>query len=433
MTVRAPGGSARRAPTATPRPRPRGRRPSMRRAGSPCSSASAGASTGSRSAASQPWSAAGADARCMTQHLDEHQLGQAGRHEARARVRRHALGGSVGDARLHPSACRRPRAAAPRTPTGRRAARDRRAGRRTRGSRTPDRRAHLRRRGGWPGDRSHGSGSSSSLIGTHAPATRHRSCGGRRRAGRSRRRLSAQWRSPSSAVTQHVRERRCGTEITRSAPGCSSVGQRRRPRLERERLGELGAEEDRALQAELLERGMQHGGGSGPSRCRVAHGHTFGVSAITCGVSVMDLSDFFARILEYAPHRISGEPVGSPNSGRGHAHDRASPSHHVALTVRDLSVSVPWYEALFDAEPVIDEDTDPDMHHTVYLVANGTLFGLHQHGTPAPAEHSASSASGSTTSPSAAPTAPSSRSGQPASTSSASPTAASRTPTTARA
>jgi len=60
------------------------------------------------------------------------------------------------------------------------------------------------------------------------------------------------------------------------------------------------------------------------------------------------------------------------------------PLTHVALTVRDLSVSVPWYEALLDAEPVIDEDTDPDMHHTVYLLGNGTLLGLHQHGTPAP-------------------------------------------------
>jgi catechol 2,3-dioxygenase-like lactoylglutathione lyase family enzyme len=62
------------------------------------------------------------------------------------------------------------------------------------------------------------------------------------------------------------------------------------------------------------------------------------------------------------------------------------PLTHVALTVRDLSVSVPWYEALFDAEPVIDEDTDPDMHHTVYLLGNGTLIGLHEHGTRAPKE-----------------------------------------------
>ena len=56
---------------------------------------------------------------------------------------------------------------------------------------------------------------------------------------------------------------------------------------------------------------------------------------------------------------------------------------HVAVTVRDLSVSVPWYEALFDAKPVLDEDTTPDMHHTVYLLGD-TLFGLHQHQTPAP-------------------------------------------------
>jgi len=59
---------------------------------------------------------------------------------------------------------------------------------------------------------------------------------------------------------------------------------------------------------------------------------------------------------------------------------------HVALTVRDLSVSAPWYQALFDTEPVIDEDTDPHLHHTVYLVGGGTLIGLHQHETPAPAE-----------------------------------------------
>src|SRR5947208_16702475 len=61
------------------------------------------------------------------------------------------------------------------------------------------------------------------------------------------------------------------------------------------------------------------------------------------------------------------------------------PLAHAAFTVRDLTVSVPWYEALFDADPVIDEDTDPDMHHTVYMLGNGTLIGLHQHGTPAPA------------------------------------------------
>ena len=59
------------------------------------------------------------------------------------------------------------------------------------------------------------------------------------------------------------------------------------------------------------------------------------------------------------------------------------PLTHVALTVRDLSVSVPWYEAILDAQPVLDEDTDPNFHHTVYLLGNGTLLGLHQHQTPA--------------------------------------------------
>ena len=62
------------------------------------------------------------------------------------------------------------------------------------------------------------------------------------------------------------------------------------------------------------------------------------------------------------------------------------PLAHVALTVRDLSVSVPWYEALFDAEPVLDEDTDADFHHTVYMIGNGTLIGLHQHAKVAPDE-----------------------------------------------
>jgi glyoxylase I family protein len=62
------------------------------------------------------------------------------------------------------------------------------------------------------------------------------------------------------------------------------------------------------------------------------------------------------------------------------------PITHVALTVRDLSVSVPWYEALLEAKPALDEDTDPDFHHTVYLLANNNLLGLHQHQTPAPEE-----------------------------------------------
>jgi glyoxylase I family protein len=52
---------------------------------------------------------------------------------------------------------------------------------------------------------------------------------------------------------------------------------------------------------------------------------------------------------------------------------------HVALTVTDLAVSVPWYERLLGTKPVLDEDTDLGFHHTVYLLPGGTLLGLHQH------------------------------------------------------
>ena len=50
--------------------------------------------------------------------------------------------------------------------------------------------------------------------------------------------------------------------------------------------------------------------------------------------------------------------------------------HHVALTVSDLKRSVPWYQQLFDAEPVLDEDTGP-FRHVVWSVGS-TLVGLHQ-------------------------------------------------------
>jgi catechol-2,3-dioxygenase len=50
---------------------------------------------------------------------------------------------------------------------------------------------------------------------------------------------------------------------------------------------------------------------------------------------------------------------------------------HVALTVNDLDRSVPWYRALFEAEPVLDEDTGP-FRHVVWLVGGQTLVGLHE-------------------------------------------------------
>lgn len=53
---------------------------------------------------------------------------------------------------------------------------------------------------------------------------------------------------------------------------------------------------------------------------------------------------------------------------------------HVALTVTDLARSVPWYEQLFDAKPVLDEDTGP-FRHVVWAIGS-TLVGLHQFPDP---------------------------------------------------
>ena len=49
---------------------------------------------------------------------------------------------------------------------------------------------------------------------------------------------------------------------------------------------------------------------------------------------------------------------------------------HVAITVRDIDVSAPWYTALIGAAPVLDEDTGP-FRHAVFAVG-GTLLGLHE-------------------------------------------------------
>lgn len=48
---------------------------------------------------------------------------------------------------------------------------------------------------------------------------------------------------------------------------------------------------------------------------------------------------------------------------------------HVAVTVSDLDRSTEWYRKLFDAEPVLNEDTGP-FHHVVWLLGQ-TLFGIH--------------------------------------------------------
>lgn len=53
--------------------------------------------------------------------------------------------------------------------------------------------------------------------------------------------------------------------------------------------------------------------------------------------------------------------------------------NHVAVTVRDIAVSGPWYRALIGADPLLDEQTDAGYRHLVWALPNGTLFGIHQH------------------------------------------------------
>jgi catechol 2,3-dioxygenase-like lactoylglutathione lyase family enzyme len=52
---------------------------------------------------------------------------------------------------------------------------------------------------------------------------------------------------------------------------------------------------------------------------------------------------------------------------------------HVAVTVTDLSVSVPWYQRLFGVAPALDEDVPGGLHHTVFPLAGGMQFGLVTH------------------------------------------------------
>lgn len=57
---------------------------------------------------------------------------------------------------------------------------------------------------------------------------------------------------------------------------------------------------------------------------------------------------------------------------------------HIAVTVTDLDRSTQWYTALFDSDPVLDEDEEGGaFHHTVFALGGGQLFGLHTHTEPA--------------------------------------------------
>jgi catechol-2,3-dioxygenase len=60
--------------------------------------------------------------------------------------------------------------------------------------------------------------------------------------------------------------------------------------------------------------------------------------------------------------------------------------NHVAVTVRDIDVSSPWYRRLLGADPLVDERTDAGFRHVVWLLDGGTVFGIHQHDHQAPDE-----------------------------------------------
>jgi glyoxylase I family protein len=59
---------------------------------------------------------------------------------------------------------------------------------------------------------------------------------------------------------------------------------------------------------------------------------------------------------------------------------------HVALTVKDVEVSGPWYRRLLGTDPVLDEHTDAGFRHLVWVLDGGTLLGIHQHERGAPDE-----------------------------------------------
>src|SRR6201995_760774 len=63
-----------------------------------------------------------------------------------------------------------------------------------------------------------------------------------------------------------------------------------------------------------------------------------------------------------------------------------NPLNHVALTVRDIAVSGPWYRRLLGADPAVDEHTAAGFRHLVWILDGGTLLGIHQHEHPAPDE-----------------------------------------------
>jgi catechol-2,3-dioxygenase len=52
--------------------------------------------------------------------------------------------------------------------------------------------------------------------------------------------------------------------------------------------------------------------------------------------------------------------------------------------IPDLSVSRPWYRALIGTDPIVDTADPNGFQHVVFMLGNGTVFGIHQHDRPAP-------------------------------------------------
>ncbi|WP_201359247.1 VOC family protein [Mycobacterium paraintracellulare] len=61
--------------------------------------------------------------------------------------------------------------------------------------------------------------------------------------------------------------------------------------------------------------------------------------------------------------------------------------NHVAVTVRDIEISGPWYRKILGGAPIIDEHTDAGFRHLVWMLDGGTVFGIHEHDRGATDEH----------------------------------------------
>ena len=76
----------------------------------------------------------------------------------------------------------------------------------------------------------------------------------------------------------------------------------------------------------------------------------------------------------------------APRPTKERHHDRLSPAHPRRADGPRSVRQRPWYEALLDAEPVLDEDTDPNCTTPSTCSATARCSGCTSTSTPAPAE-----------------------------------------------